>query len=210
MGGDTERTDTERALLEATGDALAEHGVAAVTTQKIADEWGRAQSLVHYYYDTKADLIVAYIDYLRETQRREYERRAGDPPLDRLEWLVAGNLDVHDEEALQVNVLYDLHGEAPYNERYRAALNGFETDAQEFLVDAIRDGVDDGTFRPVDPEAAAVFLLSANDGVYLRTVSLRRDDAAARYRAGAEQFVADALLADDAREDWSGFGTGGT
>lgn len=205
-----ERSDTERELMHATGRALAEHGVAAVTTQKIADEWGRAQSLVHYYHDTKDDLIVAYIEFLTERQRQAYRERADDPPLDRLAWLVAEDLHADQEAARSVNVLNDLHGEAPHNERYRAALDDLETDGQAFLADAIRDGVADGTFRPVDPEATAVFLLSASDGIYLRTVSLDRRDAAALFRAGTEQFVRDALLTEDARDDWGGFDDGGS
>lgn len=202
----SERTDTERELMQATGEALAEHGVAAVTTQKIADEWGRAQSLVHYYHDTKEDLIVAYIEFLTERQRAAYEERAEDPPLDRLAWMVAEDLHADQGAAQTVNVLNDLHGEAPHNERYRAALADLEADGQAFLTDAIRDGVDDGTFRSVDPESTALFLLSASDGIYLRTVSLDQREAADLFRAGTEQFVRDTLLTENAREDWSGFG----
>ena len=207
MSGD-DRTDTERELMDATGAALAEHGVAGVTTQKIADEWGRAQSLVHYYHDTKEDLVVAYIETLRERARGDYAERDDDPPLDRIEWAVADGLEYHPDGSQQVNALYDLHGEAPHNDRYRAALNDFETDGREFLEDAVRDGIDAGTFRDVDPEAAALFLLSAGDGALLRTVSLRRDADASLFRAGAEGYVRDVLLTDGARENWDGFAEG--
>jgi AcrR family transcriptional regulator len=203
-----DRTDTERELLRATGTALAEHGVAGVTTQKIADEWGRSQSLVHYYYDTKEDLVVAYIEFLRANQRERYAARAEDPPLDRIEWLVLTDLAPEDDVANTVNVLYDLHAEAPHNDRYRAALDGFEADAREFVETAIRDGADAGTFRDVDPTVVTAFLLSASDGARLRTVSLRRTGDAAAFRAGAERYVADMLLTADARADWDGFGEG--
>ncbi|WP_232700930.1 TetR/AcrR family transcriptional regulator [Halobacterium wangiae] len=203
-----ERTDTERELMAATGAALAEHGVAGVTTQKIADEWGRAQSLVHYYYDTKEDLIVAYVEALHERMADEYAEMADDPPLDRLEWSLVGGIDYHPDGSEQVNALYDLHGEAPHNERYRAALDDFEDAGRRFLETAIRDGVEEGTFRGVDPEAAATFLLSASDGVLLRTVSLRRADDAPLFRAGAERYVDEVLLTDEAREAWDGFAEG--
>lgn len=204
MGGD--RTDAERELMDATGAALAEHGVAGVTTQKIADEWGRAQSLVHYYYDTKEELIAAYIGTIRERMEREYATMADDPPLDRLEWSLVEGIECHPDGSQQVNALYNLHSEAPHNDRYRAALDDFEEAGRAFLETAIRDGVEDGTFRDVDPEATAAFLLSASDGVLLRTISLGRDDAPL-FRAGAERYVDDILLTDEAREDWDGFGT---
>ncbi|MFB6271098.1 MAG: TetR/AcrR family transcriptional regulator [Halobacterium sp.] len=205
MGETDEWTDTERGLLDATGRALADHGVSALTTQRIADEWGRSQSLVHYYYDTKTDLVVAYIEYLRAQQRERYAARSDDPPLDRIEWLVFTDLAPDEDVANTVNVLYDLHAEAPHNDRFRDALDGFEADAREFVETAVRDGVDAGTFRDVDPEAVSAFLLSASDGARLRTVSLGRREDAAAFRAGAEQYVADVLLAADARADWSGF-----
>ena len=198
-------TDTERELMDATGAVLAEHGVTGVTTQKIADEWGRAQSLVHYYHDTKEDLIVAYIETIRERARHRYEAMADDPPLDRVESAAVDGVDCHPEGSDQVNALYDLHGEASHNDRYRAALDGFETDGRAFLETAVRDGIEAGTFRDVDPATAAVFLLSASDGALLRTVSLRRDADASLFRAGAEQYVTDVLLTDDAREQWDGF-----
>ena len=203
-----ERTDTERELLAATGEALAEHGVAGVTTQRIADEWGKAQSLVHYYHDTKEDLIVAYIEYVSDGVCGQYLDRDDDAPLDRIEWIVTSGVEHSSEGSEQVNALYDLHGEAPHNDRYRAALDEFEADGRAFVEDAIRDGVDAGTFRDVDPESASLFLLSASDGALLRTVSLRRDADGSLFRAGAEQYVADVLLTEEARENWDGFAEG--
>lgn len=201
-----DRTDTERELMAATGKAIADHGVAGVTTQKIADEWGRAQSLVHYYYDTKDDLIVAYVESLRERLERQYADHADDPPLDRIERSLAGGFEVHCDGDDQVNALYDLHGEAPHNDRYREALVEFEEAGRAFLETAVRDGIEAGTFRDVDPEAASMFLLSASDGALLRTVSLGRDADAALFRSGAEQYVREVLLAEDVSESWTGFG----
>ncbi|MFB6072296.1 MAG: TetR/AcrR family transcriptional regulator [Halobacterium sp.] len=209
--GGPDRTDAEAELLAATGAVLAEHGVAGTTTQKIADEWGRSQSLVHYYYDTKEDLVVAWIDALRESQRERYAERADDPPLDRIEWAATADLATGDgahpdeDAARSVSALYDLHGEAPHNDRYRDALDAFEADGREFLADAVRDGVDAGTFRDVDPDAVSLFLLSASDGALLRTVSLGRTGDAPGFRAAAEQYVREVLLTEDARESWGGF-----
>lgn len=201
--GQSNFTDTERELLEATGDAIAEHGVADVTTQKIADAWGRAQSLVHYYYDTKTDLVVAYIESLHEGLESEYAARADDPPLDRIEWAAVG--DLCETSGADSLALFDLHGNAPYEERYQAALNDVEADARAFVETAIADGIESGQFRAVDPEATAALLLSAHDGGILRTATLGREADATLLQSAVEQYVRDALLAADAREDWDGF-----
>lgn len=201
--GQSTFADTERELLEATGEAIADHGVSDVTTQKIADEWGRAQSLVHYYYDTKTDLVVAYIEYLHEQVSEQYAARADDPPLERLEWLVVE--DVCDPDQAASLALFDLHGNAPYTEAYQDALNDLEDDARDFLETAIEDGREDGVFEAVNPESAATLLLSAHDGGILRTATLDRVGDADLLRAAIEAYVRHTLLTADASEDWAGF-----
>jgi len=205
MSETADRTDAERELLAATERAIAEYGVSAVTTQKIADQWGRSQSLVHYYYDTKDALVVAYIEWVRDGFQQRYAEHADDPPLQRLHWAVVGDLERDDCADPSTAALYELHAQAPHDEAYRAALNELEDCAREFVETAIADGVAAGTFRDVDPADAATFLLSAHDGGVVRTVSLDRTADAEGLRAGVEQYVRHVLLTDDVRGDWTGF-----
>lgn len=203
----SDRADAEHELLEATGDAIAKYGVSDVTTQKIADEWGRSQSLVHYYYETKEDLVVAYIEYLHDGVSRTYAEYAEDPPLERLERVVVR--DISDSERQSASLpLFDLHGTAPFNERYQDALNDMEADGREFLETAIEDGIEDGTFRDVPPDEVATLLLSAHDGGILRTATLDRQADGELLGSGIEQYVTHVLLTEQAREDWDGFDAG--
>lgn len=203
--GQSDRDDVKRELLEATGNAIAEYGVSNVTTQKIADEWGRSQSLVHYYYETKADLVVAYIEHLHDGISREYAEYTGNSPLERLERAVVW--DHCDDESRSASLaLFDLHGNAPFNERYQKALNDLEDEARDFLETAIRDGIEAGTFRNVSPAEVATLLLSAHDGGILRTATLDRQADGALLESGIEQYVARVLLTEEARTDWGGFG----
>lgn len=198
------RSDTERELLEATRSAIADHGVSDVTTQKIADEWGRSQSLVHYYYETKTDLVVAFIEYLSDGISSEYAKRADDSPLARLETAVVHDL-CDDEHQSAYLALFDLHGNAPFDERYQDALNDLENEARSFLETAIEDGIAAGTFRDVPTAEVATTLLSAHDGGILRTATLGREADGVLLTAGIERYVERVLLTDCAREEWNGF-----
>lgn len=202
--GPSDRNDAERELLEATGDAIAEHGVSDVTTQKIADEWGRSQSLVHYYYETKEELVVAYIEYLHEKISREYAEHDDDPPLERLEQAVVWN-DGDGENSPASLALFDLHGNAPFNERYQNALNELESEARDFLERAIEDGIEAGTFGSVSPAEVATLLLSVHDGGILRTATLGRKTDGELLKSGIERYVTHVLLTEEARESWDGF-----
>ncbi len=194
-------TTTEDELLEATEQALRIHGVGDLTTQKIADEWGRAQSLVHYYYDTKEELVVAYVDSVRTALAADYEVQADDPPLERIRRFFTDDLGQPSDEPDLGTVLLELHAEAPHNDAYRRALDDLEDAARQFVEDAVRDGVEAGVFRDVDPAATAVMLLSAHDGAIVRTRMLRRTDDADLACAGLDAYLRECLLAEDADVD---------
>lgn len=203
-GDDSSNLDGARAeIMAATRQALAKHGVTDLTTHRIADEWGKSQSLLHYYYDTKEELLVSFVEHLRAQSNEAYQSHASEPPLDRLWWFLTRDLreTVTDDQRAFSTALLELHSKAPHNENYREALSGYEDDAREFLTTAIRDGIEEGTFREVDPAEVAMVLLSAHDGGILRTSVLGRTDDASTVRAGLETYVRSVLLSDPARFD---------
>lgn len=196
---------TQAEIMAATQRAIAKHGITDLSTQKIADEWGRSQPLLHYYYETKEELIVAYIDHLRASSNEAYEARASQTPLNRVWWMTQRDFDPADidDQTSVSTALLELHAKAPHSEPYREALNRYEDDAREFLVTALQDGIERGTFREVDPEETATFLLSVLDGENLRTRMLGRSSDATTIRAGLEAYVRSNLLTETGRSEWS-------
>lgn len=187
-------------LIAATTRTLVTHGIADLTTQKIADEWGRSQALVHYYCGTKEELLVAYLEHVRESVAVSYEAHADDPPEDRVRWLLTRSFAGTPVEADRVfrTALIELHAQAPHHEEYRAVLEGMEEDARAFLTAAIEDGIEAGTFRNVDVAATVTFLLSAQDGGVVRTDLLGRDTDRDSLTRAFENYVASTLLAESA------------
>jgi hypothetical protein len=81
-----------------------------------------------------------------------------------------------DDEAAGVHVaIMELLSHAPYNETLRDPLRALEGATLETLTDIVRDGVEQGVFRPVDPRATAAFLLAAGDGSTGFHVALEMD-----------------------------------
>lgn len=197
--GSSSKGSTRAEIMAATRRALANHGVTDLTTHKIADEWGKSQSLLHYYFDTKEDLLVSFIEHLRAESKAAYREQASDPPLDRLWWFLDRDLhgEVTADQRAFSTALLELHSKAAHNENYREALNRYEDDAREFLETTIRDGIKAGTFRDVDPKETAVVLLSAHDGGILRACILGRTDDATAARTGLETVVRSVLLIEN-------------
>jgi len=184
-------------LMIATARALSSHGMAELTTQRVADEWGKSQSLVHYYYATKEDLIVGFVRYLRDRSRENYRRHRDDPPEERVEWILRRHFagPHRPAEPGLSHALVEIQGQSAHNERYRTALEALNDDARAFLGAAIRDGVESGAFRDVDVDATVTFLLSAVSGGVLRVGLFDRDDAGAQLLGGFDHYLEAALRA---------------
>ena len=57
-------SDTDEEIMQATYRALSEHGYANLTIKRIAAEYGKSTAAIHYHYDTKDDLLAAFLDFL--------------------------------------------------------------------------------------------------------------------------------------------------
>ncbi|UPV76879.1 TetR/AcrR family transcriptional regulator (plasmid) [Halorussus limi] len=193
MVEDADDVSTEQALLRATGQALREHGIEGLTTERVAEAWGKSQSLVHYYYETKTELVTAYIEYVRSNCNAEYEARASDPPTERIRWFLDFSADPTETERAASRVQLELHATAAHNDAYRAELNRLEDDGRAFVRQAIEDGITAGEFRDVDVEATTSLLLSAHDGGVLRATTLERSEDADTLRRGLEEYLSSVL-----------------
>jgi AcrR family transcriptional regulator len=166
-------------IMGATYRALCEHGFADLTMQDIADEWGKSKAALHYHYDSKHALLLAFLDHLYD----RYVERLGDPegdtPAARLRSVIDAVLqppkpDDHPHEAFGTAIL-ELKAQAPYDEAIRTRLGTFDA----FLFEAVRDhvaaGIEAEQFRAVDPADTARFIVTAVDGARTKEVAIGQE-----------------------------------
>lgn len=189
--------------MEATYRALCEHGYADLTMQDIADELGKSTSLLHYHFDTKHDLLVAFIDFL--IGRFEAEAgEAGDEPADErlrafVDWFVFAPGE--DDRAAFHLALLELRAQAPFNEAYREQLRRSDELIRGTIVDLVEDGVESGVFREdADPEAIARLVFATMDGARTRQATLAEAGYAAEVRDALYDHVLDDLVVSEADE----------
>jgi AcrR family transcriptional regulator len=186
--------DAHEQLMEATYRALCTHGYADLTMQDIADEADRSKSLLHYHYDTKEGLFVAFLDYLLDRLEGhvadfESARSARERLLDLVDLLLVES----DEEARLHQALLELRSQATHNEAYREQMRDNKRRLERSFAEIISDGVDDGEFRDVDPESTARFLQAALDGARSARVTLGDERDTEAVRDGIRRFVVDEL-----------------
>jgi AcrR family transcriptional regulator len=166
-------------IMEATYRALCSHGYASLTMQDIADETDLSTAALHYHYDSKHDLLVSFLDYLYGEFTDRVRDPPGDDPAERLERFIDAVLSPpepdEDERVAFRTALLELKAQAPYDEDIRERLERVD----RFLVDQARTlvaaGIEDGSFRPVDPDDTARFLVTALDGAATERVSTGQD-----------------------------------
>jgi len=187
-------------VADAVRTALAKHGYARLTTAKIAAESEKSEAGLYYYYDTKDEMIGAFLDVAADRYASEFEAAAAGDPEARLR-AVCDSLfvDREDEDASGVNVaVMELLSHAPYNETLRDPLETLERNALDRIADIVADGVDQGTFREVDPEGVAALLLAAGNGSTGFYLALGLDDAGAALHDQVDAYVDWLVAADSA------------
>ncbi|WP_232688640.1 TetR/AcrR family transcriptional regulator [Halobacterium zhouii] len=167
--------DTTDEIMEATYTALCEHGYASLRMQDIADESTKSKAALHYHYDSKHDLLVAFLEHLRdELAGRVTEFREGDPS-ERLaefldEFLLPGD-DTPGEE--WGTAILEIKAQGPYDDAFRDRLQRIDDIWVDVVREAIADGVDAGVVREdVDPDDVAEFVVSLVMGTQARNVAI--------------------------------------
>jgi AcrR family transcriptional regulator len=195
MTADQVPAEERAAIADAVGRALAEHGYERLTTAKIAAEYGKSEAGLYYYYDTKEEMIAAFLEHTAGQLGEDLAAlEAADPEAALRAACEQLFLSPGDEGAGLHVAIMELLSHAPYNDTLREPLLALESATLEALADIVRVGIDEGVFREVDPRATAAFLLAAADGSTGFHVALEMD-VGDDLRAGWEAYL-DSLLAE--------------
>lgn len=148
----------KEALFEATIAVLTEHGVEGMTMDRVAQAAGMAKGSLYNYFRSKKDLIEFVY------------AKTVDPVFQNLTEIVASVQPAADKLAAHLHML--LGHVATHAEVFRrlfdddtaqGLLQSSERTTREAvsqsLAEVIRQGIDEGTFRPVDPFVLANMFL---------------------------------------------------
>ena len=175
-------------IMDGVYGALRAHGYADLTMQDIADECSKSKSLLHYHYDTKEALLVAFLDHVITDSEARIAAHASEPPAERLAgfigWFVFEPGAV-DREAFHIALL-ELRTQGPFNEPIREQLARSDRLLRGTVVDILESGIEAGAFRDVDAEETAALLVATLDGARTRQITLSREMGGTDGDAGDE------------------------
>ena len=191
--------ETREQIMDATYRALCEHGYASLTMQDIADECDCSTSLLHYHFDTKAELLVELLAHLLDRFQERVSEADRDDPRDRLVHLIDAFLFGADDRGIAEHrafhaALLELRAQAPHTDAFRAQLAENDRRVHGTVADVVRRGVEEDRFRPVDATRTAAHILAAVQGARIRWVTLGDDEAPEVVRAALVEDVVDGWL----------------
>lgn len=193
--------DTEAAIMDATFEAVCNHGYASLTMQDIADEFDKSKSLLHYHYDTKEELFVAFLEHLLEQLSDNLTELIDqdNPPEDRIaEFIDWFAVDVDDSRGASFHLaLLEMRSQAQHNPRFREQFIEGDILLREGFASLIEEGQEAGRFdASADPDAIARLSIAAMDGARARQLTVGEAGYAAAVGDALYTLVIDAILVE--------------
>ena len=181
----------EEEIMEATYRALLKHGYADLSISRIADELDKSKAAIYYHYDTKDDLLVAFLEFAVDRFEETIDTETGDEPPEDLEHVIEKLLPLQpDEEQRQLQaVLVGLRSQAVTNGVFREQFTQIDERLAATVRSIVERGIDDGTFRDVDPSRVAEHILATVNGAMYGRVTTDRKSAAAAARVSLDSYI---------------------
>lgn len=169
-------TDPADDIMQATYCALCERGYADLTMRDIAENADRSKASLHYHYESKQGLMLAFLDHLYE----RFTGRVGgvDEPVENPDARLREFLDdvlhpPHDGDTAREfrTALLEIKAQAPYDEEFRERLAAFDDHIYGVVRDLAAAGIEDGSYRAdADPDQIAQLTVTLVDGAQSRDV----------------------------------------
>lgn len=189
---------TRGELLEATGQVLAQEGYADLTTAKVASEAGVSHPAVHYHFETKERLLVAFVESYTDDWLDHLDDIEGDDAGDRLACVLSilAEAVLDSSQADLTRAMLELHTRAPHVDALQEALARLDQQTTEYVASLIDAGVEEGVFHDVDPETTAELVLCTVDGATVRQHTLNDDASTVLSEGLARHVLADLYVGD--------------
>lgn len=191
--------DTREGIMKATYDALCEHGYADLTIQRIGDEFPKSKSLVYHHYDGKDELLLDFLEFMLDrfetnVPRRDYEDAAAHLQA-LLDHVIPDSLD--DERREFTSAIIELRAQAAHDPAYHEHFTRHTRFFHERFETIIEQGIEEGSFRDVDSNQVAAFLLTTIEGTMVQRVTADVGESGPAVRDELQAYIETRLLGED-------------
>ena len=157
-------------IVRATVDCISRFGYHNFSMQDVARTAGVSKGIIHYYFLNKDDLMMSVLDKVAGDIERvlAQEMDVVDNPLKKLEvfLFVAFGVVKNTKEYYQVNM--DFWTQINQKKEVRQVISRHYAKFREGCSKVIQEGIIRGTFRKVDPDFYASYIIAIIDGLSIQ------------------------------------------
>ncbi|MDZ5812963.1 TetR/AcrR family transcriptional regulator [Halorubrum sp. AD140] len=181
----------EEEIMEAIYRALLNHGYADLSISQIADELDKSKAAIYYHYNTKDDLLVAFLEFAVDRFEETIDTETGNEPAADLEHVIEKLLPLQPaEEQRQLQaVLVGLRSQGVTSEVFREQFTQIDERLAATIRGIVNRGIEEDTFRDVDSSRVAEHILATVNGARYGRATTDRKSAAAAARVSLASYI---------------------
>ncbi|GAB3030828.1 TetR/AcrR family transcriptional regulator [Natronobiforma cellulositropha] len=192
-------------IFGATYRVLHTDGYAALSIQRIADEASLSKSTIYHHFESKDDLLLEFSQYLLTTYIDGLLATADADVLASIDAILdlffpyerGDGASEHPLPDAVHRVYLEMRTQAAHDETYRAHFDAVDHMVRERVAGVIREGIDQGVFRPVDPDAVAGMLYVFLEGTLFLSSTTDDHQWLPAVREELERYLAGLVYAED-------------
>jgi AcrR family transcriptional regulator len=152
-------------IIQAAIRVFSRKGIEAARMEEIAAEAGMSIGGVYWYYKSKADVVLAILDWLLEEDRCLMETMTQGQGTVK-ERLLAYTDDYLEGVTQYQPVLDELYSLASHNPEINRRLQADYSSFRLALIRLIEQGLERGELKAVDPQVLALTIMALHDGMF--------------------------------------------
>ncbi len=157
------------ALIEATADAILEHGLANVSVSRILERAGLSRGMINLHFQSKTKLLLEVVRHFSDDYVAHWQRAmdaAGPRPEDRLRAIVEADFDPAVLNRRMMAVWIAFRGAAQSSPDYMPFIDSRDERLQAAFTGICTELRDAGPYPGVDPRLAALAFIALLEGLW--------------------------------------------
>jgi AcrR family transcriptional regulator len=159
-------------IVSATVECITKNGYHNFSMQDVARTAGVSKGIIHYYFLNKDDLMMSVLDKVAGDIEKILHADMNEisDPVRKLEVFIEVSFDVvrNTKEYYQVNM--DFWTQINQKDAVRKVIAKHYAKFRETASIVIKDGIEKGVFRQVDPDEYSSYVIAVIDGLSLQSL----------------------------------------
>ena len=161
------KEERRKQILDAAETVFTKHGMDKARMDDIVHESGLSKGSLYWYFKSKDAIIQALLDrvFIDEMRYAEALVNAQGSSSERLRIFIANVVQEYKRFENMLPLAYEFVAQAARSKVIRQAIVGYFERYTAILAEIIRQGVENGEFKPCDPDDIALSVIAMYEGM---------------------------------------------